>query len=72
MEDLKIDILVLWSSKDEEKDHRDELISLEVFVNSIEFFNDPDECVNSIESIDRENIFVILGPGRCYLVDIFS
>jgi hypothetical protein len=72
MEDFEITVLVLLSSNTDEKDLRDHLSSFEAFVNNIEFFDDPDECVNVLGSIEHDNIFVILGSGRSNLGDILS
>jgi hypothetical protein len=65
-------VCVLVSTKADEDSFREHLSYLEESGNNAEFFSDPDECTESLISIQHEKCLLILGSGRCHLVDILS
>jgi len=65
-------VCVLVSTKADEDSFREHLACLEESGNNAEFFSDPDECIESLISTQHEKYLVILGSGRCHLVDILS
>ena len=65
-------ICVLTSEREEQDSFRKCLYSLEESGYNIDFFSDPNECVESLISAKNQNYLLVLGSGHCHLVDILS
>jgi hypothetical protein len=65
-------VCVLVSTKEEEVDLRKHLSSLDESGNNVEFFDNPDECIELLISTQAQKYLLILGSERCHLVDILS
>jgi hypothetical protein len=56
-------VCVLVSTKEDEDSFRKHLSSLEESDNNVEFFANPDECVESLMSTQDQKYLLILGSG---------
>ncbi|CAF1682962.1 unnamed protein product, partial [Rotaria magnacalcarata] len=68
----KATVCVLASKKAQEEYLREYLKSLEESGDNVEFFDNPDECIQSLISTQDQKYLLILGSGLCHLVDMLS